>query len=139
MQQNPDSHARLEEYAKKMSRADESIDAGERLGSSPPSEDEPEQPEPTDLARVKAFMVESAAYERLIQNFKDFNTSYREPEQTIRRRPVTQSLLSADVWRRLQVKGLEIMQSMRMLCRLMVPSGCERITWICVSCLLYTF
>jgi hypothetical protein len=148
IQQNPDSHARLEEYAKKMSRADveyepmkllESVDTGDRLDSGPPSEDEPERLEPTDLDRVKAFMIESAAYERLIQNFRDFITSYGKSEQTIRRRPFTQSLLSVHVWRRLQVKGFEIMQSMKMLCRPMVPTGCERITWICVSCIVYTF
>ena len=142
MQQDPDIHARLEEYARTKSRADveyepiedlDTVDTGERLGSGPPSEDEPEQLEPTDLDRVKAFMVESAAYERLIQNFGDFITSYGEPEQTVGWRPYTQSLLSADIWRRLQVKGFEVMQSLRMLCRPMVPSGRNRITWICVS------
>ena len=142
MQLDPDIHARLEEYARTRSRADvenepmedlETDDTGERLGSGPPSEDEPEQLEPTDLDRVKAFMVESAAYERLIQNFRDFITSYGEPEQTIQNRPFTQRLLPADVWRRLQIKGCEVMQSLRILCRPMVPSGRNRITWICVS------
>jgi hypothetical protein len=96
------------------------------------SEARSDQPELSDLDRVKVFMLESAAYHKFRQNLRDFVLPRREPEQQDSMSVNLVSFISLDTWRRLQTKGVEVLHGLRMLSKPLVPPGHKRITWICV-------
>ena len=100
------------------------------------SEAESDHPEPSDLDRVKIFMLDSAAYHKFRQNLRDFILPRRAPEPQDSTSPNLSSFVTLDVWRRLQAKGVEVLNGLRMLSRPLVPPDHKRITWICVRQIL---
>jgi len=96
------------------------------------SEADSDQPELSDLDRVKVFMFESAAYRKFKLKLKDFVLPGKQPEpQNDSNKNIT-SFGPLETWRRLQNKGVEALNGLRMLSRPLVPPGYKRITWICV-------
>ena len=96
----------------------------------PPSDSE--QDGLDNLNRVKAFMIQSAAFSKLRNDFRLFVfPDLKDPMAELKDERIAR--LSTTTWGRLRAKVSEFSFLIRLLFRPSLSPGYQRITWICVS------
>jgi hypothetical protein len=115
----------LESYLQSMmsqTTDDAGDDDDERQYSDVSSEDETDQPDLSDLARVKSFLFDSLAYRAFKQNLQDFVFPPKEPAKRDTELAESLDRTNFGTWNRIRMKRVEILLGLRMLLRPFSPA-----------------